>query len=201
MDKQSINIIEQDCDLGGRYEGQHNEQPCYLLLETDKGRMYTYTAQTSSGCDQRVFDGVDIRWQIPALTAARANELLSEVKADAAEICFGDDQEADEAAHAAIRAACDSLMDDESDGRHHIISSEGMDGCDIRDFGDLDALVEAHQAGDAEKVAALRKELIEGLHSEADRIAKDCYGASCSGSCCDAEQMVDKAIKEAIEAA
>lgn len=68
-------------ELFHRYPRETSPQPCYVELDTrGEGKLSaSYDAIIGSGVPMAVWNGVVLRWKIPALKAEAANALLDEI--------------------------------------------------------------------------------------------------------------------------
>jgi hypothetical protein len=77
-------------ELYCHYAKQTQRQPCYVQLDCQTGVLSaSYNVEIGSGSPARVFNGLAVRWTIPALKADAANDLLAEIKPLAERVVAG----------------------------------------------------------------------------------------------------------------
>lgn len=79
MSRITISPVE-GTELYCHYPRQTSRQPCYVELHCQTGVLSASYNPEYNGQPMHVFNGLAVRWTIPALKAVAANELLSEIK-------------------------------------------------------------------------------------------------------------------------
>ncbi len=80
MPKFTVSPVE-GTELYCHYPRQAERQPCYVELDCRTGVLSaSYNGEIGSGQPMYVYNGLAVRWSIPALKAVAANELLDEIR-------------------------------------------------------------------------------------------------------------------------
>lgn len=80
--------VENPTQLHLHYDCQSNPQPVYLYLNLDDRRAYIETwSNIGGGMPASVFNGTEIRWSLPVLTADSANDLLEKFESRLDRLC------------------------------------------------------------------------------------------------------------------
>jgi len=88
-DVEIINVKNQT-ELYCRYDGQSSPQDCYIELDCENRTLYaSYNSAIGNSVPARVWYGHNQRFTIPCLSGFAVNELMSEIKPYANEICSG----------------------------------------------------------------------------------------------------------------
>ncbi|MER5355864.1 hypothetical protein ABT093_36790 [Kitasatospora sp. NPDC002551] len=85
-----VRPVTGDAELHHRYENEREPQQPYVELGLQDGILLaSYDAQVGSATPGSVRYGLDLRWDIPALTAGPANELLERIRPAAQRLLDG----------------------------------------------------------------------------------------------------------------